>query len=122
MPRIPDPVRHDRILDEILVDCYNEEGAELMSWYYYMTDNLEFPVDVTVRFRLRGGATEIKPAQIVEIDPKSEQGNPIRLGITEPGNARVQYISPEDLASADTTPENLEILNDWLYWHNFELL
>ena len=120
MPLIPDPTRHDRILDEILVDCYNEQDVELMSWYYYMTDNLEFPVDVTVRFR--GGATEIKPAQIVGIDPKSEQGSPIRLGITEPGNARVQYIGPEDLASAETTPENLEILNDWLYWHNFELL
>ncbi len=93
-----------------------------MSWYYYMTENLEFPIDVTVRFRLKSGTTEVKPAQIVEIDPKSEQGNPIRFGITEPGSERVQFIGPEEVASANTMPENLEIINDWLYWHNFELL
>lgn len=31
-------------------------------------------------------------------------------------------ISPEDIVNVKTTEENLEILNDWLYWHNFELL
>ena len=121
MPLTPDPTRHHRILYEVIVDCYDEE-EQLMGWYYYMTDNLKFPINVTVRFRLKGGTTEIKPAQIVDIDPKSERGSAIRLGIAELGSARVQYISPEELTSADTTPENLEILNDWLYWHNFELL
>ena len=115
-----DPAREHRILYEVIVDCYDDE--ELMGWYYYMAEGLEFPIDVTVRFTLKNGKTEAKPAQIVHIDPKSERGNPIRLGITEPGSERMQYISPEELASADTTPENLEILNDWLYWHDFELL
>ena len=121
MPLIPDPTRTHRIHYEVIVDCYNEE-EELMGWYYYMSDNLAFPIDVVVRLALKGGKTELKPAQIVALDPKSEQSNPIRLGISEPGSERVQYISPVDIASMDTSPENAEIINDWLYWHNHEML
>lgn len=121
MPLTPDPAREHRILDEIIVDCY-DEVEEYMGWYYYMADNLAFPIDVTVRLRRRDGATEDRAAQIIGVDPKSEQGTPIRLGIAEPGSERIQYISPEDLSTARTTPKNLEILNDWLYWHNFDLL
>lgn len=37
-----DPVREDRIQDEILVDCYGE--FEIFSaWYSYLEDKLEFP-------------------------------------------------------------------------------
>ena len=116
-----DSDRENRILEEVIVDCYGEE-EQLMGWYYYMADNLEFPITATVRFALKGGKTEIKPAQIVDIDPKSERGNAIRLGITEGDSQRVQYVSPEDLASIDTSDENTEIINDWLYWHNCEML
>lgn len=120
MPLITDPTRTNRILNEVIVDCY-DEAEQMMGWYYYMTDNLAFPIDVVVQFALRGGKTERKPAQIVDIDPKSEHGSTIRLGITEPGSERVQYISPADIVSMDTSPENAEIINDWLYWHNHEM-
>ena len=121
MPRTLDPTREHRILYEVIVDAYDEE-EQAMGWYYYMADNLEFPIEATVRFALKGGQSEVKPAQIVDVDSKSERGSAIRLGIVEPGNERVQYISPEDIVRLDTTPENLEIINDWLYWHDFELL
>ncbi len=52
----------------------------------------------------------------------SEEGGRIRLGIVEQGNERVQYVSPEAIVSVATSPENLDIINDWLYWPNFELL
>ncbi len=93
-----------------------------MGWFYYLSDNLVFPIDVVIRFALRGNQSELKPAQIVDLDPKSEQGSSLRLGISEPGSHRVQYISPTDIASMDTTPENTEIINDWLYWHDHEML
>lgn len=121
MPRTHDPTRHNRIRDEVIVDCQDED-EELMGWYYYMADNLEFPIAATVRFALRGGKSEVKPAQIVDVDPKAERGSAIRVGITEMGSERVQYISLEDIASIDTTPENAEIINDWLYWHDHEML
>lgn len=121
MPRSHDPAREHRILYEVIVDCYDEQ-EEFMGWYYYMADNLEFPITATVRLPLRGGKTEEKTVQIIEVDPKSETGRAIRLGITEAGSERVHYISPEAIIRLDTTPENLEIINDWLYWHDFHLL
>ncbi len=121
MHREHDPLRDERILNEVIVDCYDED-EEAMSWYYHLADELEFPITATVRFALKGGNAEVKPAQIVGVDPKSEQGRSLRLSIVEGGSQRVQYISPEDVVSMDTTPGNLLIINDWLYWHNHEML
>lgn len=84
MPLTPDPDRTHRILDEVIVDC-KDEVEQLMSWYYYLSDNLAFPIEATVRFALKGGKTELKPAQIVDIDPKSEHDSAIHLSITKPG-------------------------------------
>jgi len=44
------------------------------------------------------------------------------LGTSEKGSERIQYVIPDDIVRIDTSPENLEIINDWLYWHNFDLL
>ena len=121
MPRTHDPAREHRILEEVIVDAYDDE-EQLMGWYYYLAENLVFPIPATARLPLRGGKSETKSVQIVEVDPKSEAGGRIRLGVVEPGNERIQYVSPEAIVSLDTSPENREIVNDWLYWHDFELL
>lgn len=87
-----------------------------------MEENLAFPIKAKVKLRLRGGKTEEKAVKIVEIDPKSETSLTLRLGMTEGKSDRVQYISPEDIVSINTSEENLEILNDWLYWSGHPLL
>ena len=121
MYREHDPIRDERILNEAIVDCYDED-EERMGWYYYMTDNLTLPIAAKVRFPMKGGQTEVRPAQIVEVDPKTEQGGVVRLGVTEGDSQRVQHISPEYLVSMATTPENAQVINDWLYWHNHPML
>jgi hypothetical protein len=87
-----------------------------------MAENLAFQMKAKVNLRLRGGKTEEKAVKIVEMGHESETSLTLRLGITEGKSDRVQYISPEDIVSIQTTEENLEILNDWLYWHNHPLL
>lgn len=114
MPKIKDEEREHRIIYEVIVDAYDDE-EQAMGWYYYMAENLVFPIKAKANLPLRGGKIEQKAVEIVEIDPK---GRAIRLGITEGTSQRVQYISPEMLESIDTSDENLEILNDWLYWHD----
>ncbi|MBV6443387.1 MAG: hypothetical protein EPGJADBJ_05126 [Saprospiraceae bacterium] len=115
------PAREQRILYEIIVDCYDEE-EEMIGWYYYFADNLKFPIEATVRLPLHGGKMEEKKVQIVELDTRSETGKAIRLGVVERGSERVHYISPGDIARLETSPENLEIINDWIYWHDFDLV
>jgi hypothetical protein len=121
MAREKDAERDYRIHDEIIVDAYGEE-EQAMSWYYYMEENLEFPMKAKVKLRLRGGKTEEKAIKIVEIDPESETSLTLRLGITEGKSDRVQYVSPADIVRIQTTEGNLEILNDWLYWRGHPLL
>jgi hypothetical protein len=121
MTRQKDEERDHRIHDEIIVDAYGEE-EQAMSWYYYMEENLAFPMKAKVKLRFRGGKTEEKAVKIVEIDPESETSLTLRLGITEGKSDRVQYISPEDIVSIQTTEGNSEILNDWLYWNRHPLL
>ena len=93
-----------------------------MGWYIHTNDNLAFPMQAKVKLRLRGDKTEEKAVKIVEVDPKSETSLTLRLGMTEGKSDRVQYTSPEDIVSIQTTDENLEILNDWLYWSGHPLL
>ena len=121
MAREKDAERDHRIHDEIIVDAYGDE-EQAMSWYYYMEENMEFPMQAKVKLRLRGGKTEEKAVKIVEIDPESETSLTLRLGITEGKSDRVQYISPEDIVSIQTSEGNLEVLNDWLYWNSHPLL
>ena len=40
------PEREDRITDEIIVDCHDEE-ERAMGWYYYLDEQLEFPFTAT---------------------------------------------------------------------------
>ena len=37
-----DPVREDRISDEVIVDAYGPE-EQAMSWYYHLQDKIRFP-------------------------------------------------------------------------------
>ena len=121
MARAHDEEREYRIRNEAIPDAYGEEEVA-MSWYYYMAENLAFPIKAKVKLRLRGGKTEEKAVKIVEIDPKSETSLTLRLGITEGKSDRVQYISPADIVSIQTAEANLEVLNDWLYWNGHPLL
>jgi hypothetical protein len=81
-----------------------------------------FLLKVKAQLRLRGGKTEEKAVNIVEVDPESETSLTLRLGITEGKSDRVQYISPSDIVRIQTTEENLAILKDWLYWSGHPLL
>jgi Calcium binding len=121
MARQKDEEREHRIRNEAIPDAHGDEEVA-MSWYYHMEENLAFPIKAKVKLRLQGGKTEEKAVKIVEIDPKSETSLTLRLGITEGKSDRVQYISPDEIISINTTEENLEVLNDWLYWHGHPLL
>lgn len=69
----------------LLGQLLTSEAAEVISSLVRMGTNLKFPFDVTIRLRSQGGATEEKPARVVEIDPKSESGKAIHLGVVEQG-------------------------------------
>ena len=75
-----------------------------------------------MQLKKRDGTAEEKQVEIVEVDKRSETNLTLLLGMVEEDSERVQYISPGDMVHADTTEKNLQVLNDWLYWFNRDLL
>jgi hypothetical protein len=71
-----DPVREDRIDNEIIVDAYGPE-EQVMGWYYYLEDKIRFPFQA-----------KCIAAKVV---------SPLRKGET----VEVQRMAPEDACSAD---------------------
>lgn len=121
MRREHDPIRDDRILNLIIADCFGED-EEAAGWYHHWAATLQFPMAAALRSSLSDAPLDVHTVQVVGIDPQSEHGQALRLGITDSKNPRVRYIRPEELASVSTSPECLQAINDWLYWHNYDLL
>jgi Calcium binding len=122
MSKIHDEAREDRIMLEVVVDCYDDEEVAT-GWYYYFAENLDFPFAAQANLKLRGGKMEQKKVKIVEVETDDiTNSEKLRLGVMEEGSDRVQFISPQHLISIDTTTENSQIINDWLYWHDFNLI
>ena len=116
-----DEIRYHRIMDNTIADA-NDEEEVATNWFYYLQDNLVFPVNVTVQLSLRGGKKETIQAQIVEIDHNFTKTDALKVGIVEHNSKRVQFISPSQITAFNTSIENKDIINDWLYWHDFDLL
>ena len=121
MSRIKDEERDYRILMEVVVDCYDDEEAAT-GWYYYFSENLDLPIQAQANLKLRGGKMEQKIVKIVDVESEFSVSEYLRIGITEEGSDRIQFISPEQLVSVTTSDENRQIMNDWLYWHEFNLI
>ncbi len=114
-----DPIRQDRIEDEIIVDAYGDEEIN-MSWYYYFADHLEFPFNAVAHLKKRNGRKENVDIEVIEVASNTDE--PLKFGFVLTKQGFVFPIAVEDLFSVDTTEENLEVLNDWLYWKQRDLL
>ncbi len=113
-----DPQREDRV-GELMADCKDMEEV-YVAWYYYFAENLEFPISAIALLKKRGGSKE--KVEVSLVDVVSEADKDIKLGYVLTLQGIVHSIDLKDLMSVNTTEENLQILNDWLYWKRKELL
>ncbi|MFK7949470.1 MAG: calcium-binding protein [Saprospiraceae bacterium] len=111
--------RKDKIYSEIVVDAYDEQEINL-SWYYYFEENLEFPISAVAKLKKRNGQYENVEVMLVEV--ASEADKDLRFGFVLTMKGYVFPINPKDIVSVDTTEEQQEMLNDWLFWNKLELL
>lgn len=65
-----DPIREERIHDQIIVDAY-KEGESALSWYYYLQDTLAFPFRATVS--TRRASSPLKTGQIVTVTGMADE-------------------------------------------------
>jgi hypothetical protein len=106
--------RGQRITEEIIVDCYNEE-EKASGWYCYMEESLKFPCQAECLSKRRGSPLRKgEKAMVVALaDPdccSKEMFVDIKFADRQVAVPLVQ------LKPVKATKATIEAIEDWLYW------
>ncbi len=109
-----DPIREDRIENEIIVDAYGPE-EQAMGWYYYLDDKIRFPfqaqcIVAKVVSPLRKGET----VEVRRMAPEDACSSDMFVLIRWKG--RNVAIPLSQLTPLDADKSTVEAIADWHYW------
>jgi len=107
-------IREKRIMDEIIVDCY-DETEKSMGWYYYLEENLNFPF--TAKCIIKKSTSPLKKGEIVIVTgmaAEDECDHEMFVKIRwQKSNLAVPLIQ---LEGSKVSKETREAIGDWHYW------
>jgi hypothetical protein len=109
-----DPVRENRISDEIIVDAYGSE-EQAMAWYYYLDEKIRFPFHAKctaskISSPLRSGET----VQVRRMASEDACANDMLVVVRWDGRNLAVPLSQLTPAAADEP--TTEAIADWHYW------
>jgi hypothetical protein len=109
-----DPVRENRISDEVIVDAYGPE-EQAMGWYYYLENKIRFP------FRAKCTAAKatspLRKGETVEIRRlASEDVCSTDMFVLVRREGHTLAIPLSQITAIDTDEETTEAISDWHYW------
>jgi len=109
-----DPVRENRIENEIMVDANGPE-EQVMGWYYYLEDKIHFPLMATctvpkVVSPLKKGET----IEVLRMAPEDACTGDMLVLIRWQG--RTMAVPLSQLAAIDPDEATAEAIADWHYW------
>jgi hypothetical protein len=109
-----DPIREDRIRDEVIVDANGTE-EQAMGWYYYLEDKLRFPFQAKcivskVVSPLRKGET----VEVRGMAPEEACSSDMFVLIRWQG--RNMAVPLSQLVAIDAGESTTEAIGDWHYW------
>jgi Calcium binding len=112
--RKTDPVREERIQNEVVVDAYGPE-EQAMGWYYYLDDKIRFPfqakciVAKVVSPLLKGETVEVR-----RMAPEDACSSDMLVLIQWHG--RNVAVPLSQLTPLDADDSTAEAMGDWHYW------
>ncbi|MGD0976481.1 MAG: calcium-binding protein [Candidatus Korobacteraceae bacterium] len=109
-----DPIREDRIHEEVIVDANGPE-EQAMGWYYYLEDKLRFPFQAKcivskVVSPLRKGET----VEVRRMAPEEACSSDMFVLIRWQG--RNMAVPLSQLVAIDAGESTTEAVGDWHYW------
>lgn len=109
--------RQDRIDEEIIVDCYNDE--EMMgSWYCYLEETLAFPFKaVCINERSISPLKQNEEVTVVEMGPYEECSFEMFVMIQWDRDKKLA-IPLSQIRSLDKGSITEQAILDWHYWKN----
>ena len=112
--RDKDEVREERIMMEIVVDCY-DEYERAMGWETYLDDVMQFPFQAKcIEARRVSPLDEGEIVQVISILPMEDPPSEIFAEIEWGG--RKMGVPLSQLEGVDVDEETQEAIEDWHYW------
>ncbi|PZD73650.1 hypothetical protein C1752_02069 [Acaryochloris thomasi RCC1774] len=111
-----DPEREERITMQIVVDAYDSE-EQVMGWYYYLQDTMQFPFPaIRVNQKRNSTAEKHEAVEVVGMATEEECEQEMFVEIAFEGDEfAVPLIEVEAPAAEAKTQQAIE---DWHYWVN----
>jgi hypothetical protein len=109
-----DPVREERIHNEVVVDAYGPE-EQALSWYYYLEGKIRFPfqakciVAKVVSPLVKGETVEVR-----SMAPEDACSSDMLVLIRWQG--RKMAVPLSQLTAVDGDESTTEAIADWHYW------
>ena len=109
-----DPVREERILEEIIVDAYGPE-EQAMGWYYYLEDKIHFPLPAKcIASRATSPLRKGESVEVRSMAPEDTCSGDMLVQIRWQG--RTMAVPLSQLTAIDPDESTREAINDWHYW------
>jgi len=109
-----DPLREDRIHNEVIADTYGPE-EQALGWYYYLENKMRFPFQA--RCFLAKVVSPLRKGEAVEVRrlaPEDACSSDMLVLIRWQGRNLAVPLS--QLAAIDADESTAEAIGDWHYW------
>jgi len=115
MERVTEQAERElRILNEAVVDAYNEE-ERAMGWYYYLEGKLQMPF--MAKCKSRRSISPLKAGEIVEVIQMAEEDECTREIFILIRHGMTELAVPLDQLDCHVADDQTsEAVSDWHYW------
>jgi hypothetical protein len=109
-----DPIRENRIHEQIIVDAYGPE-EQAMSWYYYLEDKIQFPFHAQcIASRQTSPLCKGESVAVQRLAPEDTCSSDMLVLIRWQG--RNMAIPLSQLKTAGVDESTRQAIEDWHYW------
>jgi len=106
----------DKLYNEILVDC-KDVYEQNMSWYYYVSDELEFPFKAKIELKKRNGQKESIEVEVLDLsESSSDFEESFDLKVDVESNEYIIEIPLMNLKDVHGSKQTTEVIGIWKYW------
>ena len=109
-----DPVREDRINNEVIVDANGSE-EQVMGWYYYLDDKIRFPFQA--RCIAAKVVSPLRKGEIVQVQGIApEDACCCEMLVLIRWQGRTMGVPLAQLTGIGVDESTAEAIGDWHYW------
>lgn len=111
-----DAEREERIMMEIIVDCYDRD-ERAMGWYYYLQDTLQFPFTATCIAKRSVSPLRVKDeVEVIGMPPEKECESEVFVSIRWDRREGLAVPLAQLKPISATDEQTKQAVADWHYW------